>query len=136
MDQGPAVSVAQLVKSFGKTRAVDGVSFEVARGETFGVIGPDGGGKTTLFRMLVTLILPDAGRASVLGYDVVKDLWRVRQSVGYMPGRFSLYPDLSVEENLRFFASVFGTSIAREREHIAAIYDQLAPFAARRAADL
>jgi ABC-type multidrug transport system ATPase subunit len=131
-----SVSARNLRKQFGDTRALDDVSFEVERGELFGFIGPDGGGKTTLFRILVTLLRPDAGDATVLGLDVVRDLWALRQRVGYMPGRFSLYPDLSVEENLRFFASVFGTTPERERDHIAAIYDQIAPFKDRRAAAL
>ena len=82
--------------------------------ELFGFVGPDGGGKTTLFRILATLLVPDSGRARVLGRDVVKDLWDLRRRIGYMPGRFSLYPDLSVYENLRFFASVFGTTVERE----------------------
>ena len=116
--------------------AVDGVSFEVRTGEVFGFIGPDGGGKTTLFRILVTLLTPDEGTATVLGLDVVRDLWKIRQRVGYMPGRFSLYPDLSVEENLRFFASVFDTTIAASSEQIAPIYDQLAQFKDRRAGAL
>ncbi len=131
-----SVSVRSLRKQFGDTRALDDVSFEVETGELFGFIGPDGGGKTTLFRILVTLLLPDGGAATVLGRDVVRDLWALRQRVGYMPGRFSLYPDLSVEENLRFFASVFGTTPQREHEHIAAIYNQIAPFKDRRAAAL
>jgi ABC-type multidrug transport system ATPase subunit len=131
-----SVTVDKVVKHFGPTRALDGVSFEVDRGELFGLIGPDGAGKTTLLRILVTLLLPQSGRASVLGYDVVKDMWALRQRVGYMAGRFSLYPDLSVEENLRFFASVFGTTIERERERIAPIYSQLEPFKERRAAAL
>jgi len=131
-----SVSVRDLVKQFGDTRAVDGVSFDVAQGELFGFIGPDGGGKTTLFRILVTLLRPDTGHATVLGQDVVRDMWALRRRVGYMPGRFSLYPDLSVEENLRFFASVFGTTFEREYEHIAPIYDQIAPFKTRRAAAL
>ena len=131
-----SVSARNLRKQFGDTRALDDVSFEIERGELFGFIGPDGGGKTTLFRILVTLLRPDAGDATVLGRDVVRDLWALRQRVGYMPGRFSLYPDLSVEENLRFFASVFGTTPEREYEHIAAIYDQIAPFKDRRAAAL
>jgi ABC-type multidrug transport system ATPase subunit len=131
-----SVSARSLRKRFGDTRALDDVSFEIETGELFGFIGPDGGGKTTLFRILVTLLLPDGGAATVLGRDVVRDLWALRQRIGYMPGRFSLYPDLSVEENLRFFASVFGTTPEREREHIAAIYDQIAPFKDRRAAAL
>jgi ABC-type multidrug transport system ATPase subunit len=116
--------------------ALDGVSFEVRTGEVFGFIGPDGGGKTTLFRILVTLLTPDEGHATVLGLDVVRDLWAIRQRVGYMPGRFSLYPDLSVEENLRFFASVFDTTIEASYEQIAPIYDQLAQFKDRRAGAL
>jgi len=131
-----AVVVQDLVKRFDKTSALAGMSFEVRRGELFGFIGPDGAGKTTLFRILATLLAPDAGRAQVLGRDVVRALWELRERVGYMPGRFSLYPDLSVEENLRFFASVFGTTIEREREQIAPIYRQLEPFKDRRAAAL
>lgn len=131
-----SVSARSLRKRFGDTRALDDVSFEIDSGELFGFIGPDGGGKTTLFRVLVTLLTPDAGDATVLGRDVVRDMWTLRQRVGYMPGRFSLYPDLSVEENLRFFASVFGTTPERERQHIAPIYDQIAPFKDRRAAAL
>jgi ABC-type multidrug transport system ATPase subunit len=131
-----AVVVDGLVKTFGATTALDGVTFAVARGELFGFIGPDGAGKTTLFRILATLMVPDRGRARVLDRDVVADLWQLRPRIGYMPGRFSLYPDLSVAENLRFFASVFGTTVERERAQIAPIYDQLAPFADRRAAAL
>jgi ABC-2 type transport system ATP-binding protein len=116
--------------------ALDGVSFEVRPGELFGFIGPDGAGKTTLFRILVTLLTPDAGRATVLGLDVVRDLWAIRQRVGYMPGRFSLYPDLSVEENLRFFAAVFDTTVEASWGQIGSIYEQLQPFKDRRAAAL
>ena len=139
-----AVAVEALVKTFpstslragGATTALDRVSFDVGAGELFGFIGPDGAGKTTLFRILVTLLEPDAGRATVLGRDVVKDYRALRQRVGYMAGRFSLYPDLSVEENLRFFASVFGTTIESEYARIAPIYSQLEPFKRRRAAAL
>src|SRR5260221_3774695 len=131
-----AVVTDGLTKRFGGTVALDNVSFAIARAELFGFVGPDGGGKTTLFRILATLMLPDNGRARVLGRDVVSDVWVLRPRIGYMPGRFSLYPDLSVEENLRFFASVFGTSIARERAQIAPIYSQLEPFKDRRAAAL
>jgi ABC-2 type transport system ATP-binding protein len=131
-----AVVAEGLTKRFGATLALNNVSFAVARAELFGFVGPDGGGKTTLFRILATLMLPDDGRARVLGRDVVTALWALRPRIGYMPGRFSLYPDLSVEENLRFFASVFGTSIARERAQIAPIYSQLEPFKDRRAAAL
>lgn len=132
----PAIVAEHLAKRFGTVDAVDDVSVTVGTDEIFGFIGPDGAGKTTLFRMLVTLLVPDAGAARVLGFDVVSQLWDLRRVVGYMPGRFSLYPDLSVEENLRFFASVFGTTIEREYEQIAPIYSQLEPFKDRRAAAL
>lgn len=130
---GPVVSVSEISKAFGETRALDGVTFDVAAGELFGLIGPDGAGKTTLFRILTTLIVPDAGTATVLGLDAVRDLWAIRSRLGYMPGNFSLYPDLTVAENLSFFASVFGTTIEEGRHLIAPIYDQIAPFADRRA---
>jgi ABC-type multidrug transport system ATPase subunit len=131
-----AVVVKDVVKRFGTTTAVAGVSFVIQRGELFGFIGPDGAGKTTLFRILATLLIPDEGSARVLGEDVVASLWSLRMRIGYMPGRFSLYPDLSVEENLRFFASVFGTTIAAERQRIAPIYSQLEQFKGRRAGAL
>jgi ABC-type multidrug transport system ATPase subunit len=126
----------QLEKRFGSTVALGDLSFSVAASELFGFVGPDGGGKTTLFRILATLLVPEKGSARVLGRDVVRDLWELRRRIGYMPGRFSLYPDLSVYENLRFFASVFGTTVERERPHIAPIYSQLEPFKDRRAAAL
>jgi ABC-type multidrug transport system ATPase subunit len=131
-----AVEIDRVVKRFGATTALAGVSCSIAAGELFGFIGPDGAGKTTLFRILTTLLTPDSGRARVLGKDVVNDLWFLRARTGYMPGRFSLYPDLSVEENLTFFASVFGTSLAREYAQIAPIYRQLEPFKDRRAGAL
>jgi ABC-2 type transport system ATP-binding protein len=140
-----AISADALEKTFGvasrpgeggTTVALDKVSFAIEKGELFGFIGPDGAGKTTLFRILVSLLVPNAGRASVLGLDVVRDYRALRQRVGYMAGRFSLYPDLSVEENLTFFASVFGTTIEREYEQIEPIYVQLEPFKDRRAAAL
>ena len=130
------VQVEALEKRFDKTVALDHVSFAVEQGELFGVIGPDGAGKTTLFRILVSLLKPDAGKASVLGLDPVRDYRALRQRVGYMAGRFSLYPDLSVKENLTFFASVFGTTIQQEYAQIAPIYNQLAPFTDRRAGAL
>ena len=133
---GAAVVVEALEKRFERTVAVAGVSFSVSQAELFGFVGPDGGGKTTLLRLLATLLVPDKGSARVLGRDVVKDLWDLRRRIGYMPGRFSLYPDLSVYENLRFFASVFGTTVERERPRIAPIYSQLEPFKDRRAAAL
>lgn len=131
-----AVVVDRLVKRYGSVAALDGISVSIAEGELFGFIGPDGGGKTTLFRILATLLVPDSGSATLLGRDVVRSLWELRREIGYMPGRFSLYGDLSVEENVRFFASVFGTTLERERARIAPIYEQLAPFADRRAAAL
>ena len=131
-----AVTIEGLSKRFEDVVALDAVSLDIASGELFGFIGPDGAGKTTLFRILVTLIEPDAGRATVLGRDVVTDLWELRRRVGYMPGRFSLYPDLSVEENLRFFASVFGATVEAQYDLIAPIYEQLAPFKDRRAGAL
>lgn len=130
---GPAVVVRDVGKRFGRTQALSGVAFEVAEGELFGLVGPDGAGKTTLFRVLTTLLIPDEGSATVLGLDVVRDLWAIRSRVGYMPGRFSLYGDLTVAENLSFFASVFGTTIAKGYDLIAPIYRQIEPFADRRA---
>lgn len=127
------VRTRDLAHAFGDTPALRGLTFEVERGELFGFIGPDGAGKTTLFRVLTTLIEPDAGTAEVLGLNVVAEMWEVRRRVGYMPGRFSLYPDLTVEENLSFFASVFGTTIGEQYDRIAPIYRQIEPFADRRA---
>ena len=132
----PPLVVRGVSKRFEDVVALDAVSFEVARAELFGLVGPDGGGKTTLFRILTTLLLPDSGSATVLGLDVVRDMWAIRTRVGYMPGRFSLYPDLSVEENLGFFASVFGTSLEEGYELIAPIYRQIEPFRDRRAGAL
>ncbi len=131
-----AVRVEGVSKEFGTVTALRDVTFDVAAGELFGLVGPDGAGKTTLFRVLTTLLVPDRGSASVLGFDVVRDLWQIRSRVGYMPGRFALYADLSVEENLAFFASVFGTTIAKGYELIAPIYRQIEPFKDRRAGQL
>jgi ABC-2 type transport system ATP-binding protein len=131
-----AVSVKNISKSFGETKAVDDISFDVKKGELFGFIGPDGAGKTTLFRMLTTLLLPGSGSAVVDGFDIVKDYKKIRSSVGYMPGRFSLYQDLSVEENLKFFARVFGTTIEKNYDLIKDIYIMLEPFNKRRAGQL
>jgi ABC-type multidrug transport system ATPase subunit len=132
----PAVEVAALEKAFGPVRALRGISFEVQPGELFGFIGPDGAGKSTLFRILTTLLVPTGGQARVLGLDPVKELWALRRRVGYMPGRFSLYPDLTVRENLTFFAQVFGTTIREQYELIRPIYGQIEPFAERRAGAL
>src|SRR5262249_43896136 len=131
-----AVVVQGLAKRFNLTVAIDRVSFEIGAGELFGFIGPDGAGKTTLFRIMATLLVPDSGSARVLGEDVVGSLWSLRNRIGYMPGRFALYQDLSVEENLRFFSSVFGTTLEQEHERIAPIYSQLEAFKTRRAGAL
>jgi len=128
-----AVEIRGLVKRFDKVLALDDVSLDVDDGELFGLVGPDGAGKTTLFRILTTLLVPDRGTATVLGLDVVKDLWAIRSRVGYMPGGFALYPDLSVAENLEFFAAVFGTTVEKGYELIAPIYKQIEPFRDRRA---
>jgi ABC-type multidrug transport system ATPase subunit len=133
-----AIVAEQLTKTYGKEKivAVDHVSFEVQEGELFGLIGPDGAGKTSIFRMLTTLLLPDAGTASVHGLDVVSDYKKIRNMVGYMPGRFSLYQDLSVEENLDFFATIFNTTVEKNYHLIKDIYVQLEPFKKRRAGKL
>ena len=131
-----AVQIDRITKAFGATTALAGVTIDVAAGELFGLVGPDGAGKTTLFRILTTLLVPDTGTATVLGRDVVREFWEIRTRVGYMPGRFALYADLSVEENLAFFASVFGTSIAAGRDLIEPIYRQIEPFKDRRAGAL
>lgn len=123
-------------KSFDDIKALDGVSLEVSEGEIYGLLGPDGAGKTTLFRVLTTLMLPDSGIAKICGYDIVRDYRQIRAISGYMPGRFSLYPDLSVEENLNFYASLFGGKVSDNFDMIEPIYAQLAPFSRRRAANL
>ena len=116
--------------------ALKGISLEVEKGEVFGLIGPDGAGKSTFFRILTTLLLPTEGRATVGGYDVIDQFREVRNIVGYMPGKFSLYQDLSVEENLRFFARVFNTTIRANYDQVKDIYEQLAPFKNRKAGAL
>lgn len=135
-----AVQIEAVTKTFGKKPAVltalQQISFSVAEGELFGLIGPDGAGKTTLFRILTTLLLADSGTATVDGLDVVKDFKAIRNRVGYMPGRFSLYPDLTVEENLQFFATIFNTTIRENEYLIRDIYVQIAPFKNRRAGKL
>jgi ABC-type multidrug transport system ATPase subunit len=132
------VTANELVKTYnkGEVLAVDKVSFEINEGEIFGLIGPDGAGKTSIFRMLTTLLLPDSGSAKVNGFDVVRDYKSIRQTIGYMPGRFSLYQDLSVEENLDFFATVFETTVEENYDLIRDIYVQLEPFKKRRAGKL
>ncbi len=131
-----AVSAHNLEKCYGRVKALKGVGFDVPQGELFGIIGPDGAGKTSLFRILATLILADSGTATVTGLDVVKDFMDIRSRVGYMPGRFSLYQDLSVEENLNFFATLFNTTVEENYDLVRDIYVQLEPFKKRRAGAL
>lgn len=130
------VEIKNICKKYEQTQALAGVSFSACRGEIFGLIGPDGAGKSTLFRILTTLLLPDSGTASVLGFDTRKEYKQIRRHVGYMPGRFSLYQDLTVEENLKFFATVFNTTVEENYDNIKDIYIQLAPFRNRRAGAL
>jgi ABC-2 type transport system ATP-binding protein len=135
-----AVVANNLVKNYGKKKeavqALKGISFEVEKGELFGIIGPDGAGKTSLFRILTTLLIPEGGSATVDDLDVVKDFKAIRQRVGYMPGRFSLYQDLTIAENLEFFATIFNTTIEENYDLIKDIYSQIEPFKDRRAGKL
>ena len=131
-----AIEVNQIAKSYGKVQALDEVSFSVGKGEVFGLIGPDGAGKTSMFRILCSLLLPDKGTATVDGFDVVTQMREVRRRVGYMPGRFSLYQDLTVEENLKFFATLFGTTIDEGYDAIKVIYSQIERFKDRKAGAL
>lgn len=131
-----SITVTNISKSYKDVKALNNISFEVEEGELFGLIGPDGAGKTTLFRLLTTLLVADQGTATVAGWDVVNDYKSIRKSVGYMPGRFSLYQDLTVEENLNFFATIFGTTIEENYDLIKDIYVQIEPFKNRRAGAL
>ncbi len=131
-----SISIKHINKSFKEVVALKDISFEVNEGELFGLIGPDGAGKTTLFRILTTLLIGDEGNATVAGFDVIEDYKKIRNSVGYMPGKFSLYQDLTVEENLEFFATIFGTTIEENYELIEDIYVQIEPFKKRRAGKL
>lgn len=131
-----AIEVENIGFSYGEVKALSGVSFAVDAGERFGLIGPDGSGKTTLFRILATLLLPESGSAAVDGYDVVKQMRHIRSRVGYMPGKFSLYEDLTVAENLEFFATLFGTTVEEGYDSIKAIYSQIERFANRKAGAL
>lgn len=135
-----SVVVENIIKTYRTKKivvdALKGISFSVEKGEIFGIIGPDGAGKTSLFRILTTLLLADSGNASVDGFDVVKDYKQIRNSVGYMPGRFSLYQDLSVQENLEFFATIFNTTIEKNYDLIKDIYQQIEPFKDRKAGQL
>jgi ABC-2 type transport system ATP-binding protein len=132
----PAIGAYSVSKSFGSTMALNEVSFEASPSSIFGFIGPDGSGKTTLFRIIATLLVPDSGLVSVFGYDPVKDYRQLRKITGYMPGRFSLYQDLSVEENLSFYATVFGTTVKQNYQLIRGIYEHLEPFKKRPAGKL
>lgn len=131
-----AIDIKGVSKSFGRVKALDEVSFSVPEGALFGLIGPDGAGKTTLYRILTTLLAPDSGTATVAGLDVVADYRQIRAGIGYMPERFSLYPDLTVNENLHFFASLFGVRVRDNYDLIAPFFDQLARFPDRRAGAL
>lgn len=135
-EEAPILRISHLHKRYGKTEALHDVSFEVQRGELFGLIGPDGSGKSTLFRVLTTLLNADKGEATVCGFDIQKEYRHIRCRIGYMPGKFSLYQDLTVEENLTFFATVFHTTVAENYEQIKEIYEQIAPFRHRRAGAL
>lgn len=130
------IKINNISKSYKGTQALKEISLEIQKGELHGLIGPDGAGKTTLMRILMTLLLPDSGNAQMSGLDVVIDYRKIRRITGYMPGRFSLYQDLSIEENLRFFASVFGTTLDENYDLIRDIYHQIEPFKKRRAGDL
>jgi len=131
-----SINIKHISKSFKNAEALTSVSFQVNTGELFGLIGPDGAGKTTLFRILTTLLIADEGNATVAGFDVVKDFKSIRKHVGYMPGKFSLYQDLTVEENLAFFATIFGTTIKKNYDLIKEIYVQIEPFKNRSAGKL
>ncbi len=131
-----SITVSNISKSYKNVKALQDISFEVNPGELFGLIGPDGAGKTTLFRILTTLLIANEGIATVAGFDVVTDYKKIRNSVGYMPGKFSLYQDLTVEENLNFFATIFGTTIEENYDLIKEIYVQIEPFKDRRAGKL
>ena len=131
-----SIEVCNISKHYGKVEALLGVSLSVEEGELFGLIGPDGAGKTTLFRILATLLVADSGSATVDSLDVVADYKELRTRIGYMPGRFSLYPDLSVEENISFFANIFGVSLEQNYDLVAPIYRQIEPFRTRRAGKL
>jgi ABC-2 type transport system ATP-binding protein len=130
------ITTKNISKSFGETKALRDISFEVKKDELFGFIGPDGAGKTTLFRILTTLLLPENGTVTINSWDVVADYKKIRNNVGYMPGRFSLYQDLTVEENLTFFATIFGTTIEENYDLIRDIYIQIEPFKKRLAGKL
>ncbi|WP_282143295.1 ABC transporter ATP-binding protein [Cellulophaga baltica] len=131
-----SISAENIVKNYGKVNALDAVSLKVEKGELFGLIGPDGAGKTSLIKILGTLLLANSGKAEIEGMDVVKQYQNIRRQIGYMPGKFSLYQDLTVEENLNFYASIFGTTLEENYNLIKGIYQQIEPFKKRRAGKL
>jgi ABC-2 type transport system ATP-binding protein len=131
-----AIIINNISKSYGKVLALSNINIEVGNGELFGLIGPDGAGKTTLIRILCTLLLADAGSASVIGYDIIKGYKKIRESIGYMPGKFALYQDLTVEENVKLFASIFSTTLEDGYELVKPIYSQIEPFKKRPAGKL
>lgn len=130
------IEVKNISKKYKDVQALDNVSFDVEKGEIFGLIGPDGAGKTSLFHILTTLLVPTSGEASLEGFDCVVDYRKIRKIIGYMPGKFALYQDLSVEENMKFFATVFGTTIKENYDLVQLIYSQIEPFKKRRAGKL
>ena len=131
-----AIEVNNISKHYGKVQALNNVSFSVKKGEVFGLIGPDGAGKTSMYRILCSLLLPDNGTAIVDGFDVVQQMKEIRKRIGYMPGKFSLYQDLTIEENLKFFATLFNTTIEENYDSIKAIYSQIEKFKNRKASAL
>ena len=131
-----AIEVNNISKHYGKVEALNNVSFSVKKGEVFGLIGPDGAGKTSMYRILCSLLLPDNGTAIVNGFDVVQQMKEIRKRIGYMPGKFSLYQDLTIEENLKFFATLFNTTVEENYDSIKAIYSQIEKFKNRKAGAL
>lgn len=130
------IEIKDIHKKYGHTNALNGITLNIRKGEIFGLIGPDGAGKSTMFRLLATLMIPDSGSISICGMDSVNDFGEIRKIIGYMPGKFSLYQDLSVEENISFFATLFGTSLDDNQETIREIYSQIEPFKTRKAGKL
>jgi ABC-type multidrug transport system ATPase subunit len=131
-----SIQVEKISKIYGTTKALNHITFDVSQGEIFGLIGPDGAGKSSLFRIIATLLLPDSGSVNVFGLDTIRDYKKIRKIIGYMPGRFSLYQDLSVEENLQLFAAIFGTTIKENYDLVKDIYSQIEPFKNRLASKL
>ena len=131
-----AIEVNNISKHYGKVQALRNVSFSVNKGEVFGVIGPDGAGKTSMYRILCSLLLPESGTAKIDGFDVVRQMNEIRKRVGYMPGKFSLYQELTVEEHLRFFATLFNTTVEENYDSIKTIYSQIEQFKDRKAGAL